>query len=274
MTALAASLAAQNTPAAMPPSLGSDEIIRRAVARAKWTDGHRPSRDYVFTRHVIREELDGRGAVKNREERVYQVVPISETARFARLVQKDGRPLAGADLAKEQEREKTFRENLRKQQASPPSARKPNENEVRFNEDLAGRYIFQVAKRELVNGRPAFLLTVRPRSKDLPVRGPIDRVLNKLAGQLWIDEVDFEICRVDVYLTEKASLWGGLAGSLRRLDLFIERAPVDGVWLDSRVRQHVEGRMGLKSLRERVTVTLSDHRKATPAPGQAAKPAM
>lgn len=243
----------------------AEEIVQKAVARAKLTEDRQPARQYVFKRHLIREELDGDGAVKKREDRVYQLIPITVTARFSRLVEKDGKPLSGDDLRQEQERESKFREAVaRPKPESREKPRKPRDNEVKFNEELVGRYYFQVIGRENIHGRPAFVLAVQPRSNDLPVRRTVDRILNRLAGKLWIDEEDYEIARADVHLTEPAGMWGGIAGSLKKLDLIFEQIRTDeGVWLESLSNFRLNGRLLFKSLNTREIARRSDFRKIT-----------
>ena len=126
---------------------------------------------------------------------------------------------------------------------------KKGDEEIEFNEELASRYRFDLTGRETVNGRPAFVLSFQPRSNDLPVKRKLDRLLNKVAGRVWIDEQDYEIARVDLHLAENVSAWGGLLASVRRFVLRAEQVKVDDVaWLTSFVDAYVDGRILIKSL--------------------------
>ncbi len=244
---------AEQTPAA-------DEIIRRAVERAKRVEEEEVEAGYAFRQHVVTEKLDANGNVKSRDLRLYEAIPI-EGLHYARLLEKDGQPLAGEEVKKEQEREKKFRAEI----AEIRQRRKQNPDRVRFNEELVSRYRWELASEEVVNDRPTFVLSFEPKSKDLPVKRRIDRMLNKMAGKLWVDKQEYEVVKVEARLLERVTMWGGLIASISDFTLTFEQTRVDdGVWLPYRLSQYIKGRFFFSSIHQRSQQQASDFQKAAP----------
>jgi hypothetical protein len=238
----------------------TEEIINKAVQRAKWSEAQDYERKYAYTQLTVTEKLDGNGSVKERQERVYHVFPI-QGASYYRLVQKDGKPLSAKELKQEQERERKFRQDLA--QKKRPAKGDDDDDDVAFDEELVSKYHFEMKGQEQINGRSAFVLTFKPKSKDLPIKRQMDRLLNKLTGTIWIDEQEYEITRADAHLTEPVKVGLGLLAAVRKLDLLFEQMKVnDGVWLPIRVRMSIDGRYLFTSLRQKQNVQWSDFKKA------------
>ena len=81
-----------------------------------------------------------------------------------------------------------------------------------------------------------------------------DRVLNRLAGKLWIDEQEFELAKIEFHLTEKLSIgWGGVLASLQTFAFTLTRIRLaDGVWFNQLFSGDIEGRKLLGALRLRI----------------------
>lgn len=241
----------------------ADEVLTKAIERSAWADAQKVGRKYVFKTHSINEEFDGNGAVKSHEERVTQLVPLGPNLRSRRLIEKNGKPPSEADLQAQREREKKLLAGGT-QRKRPQSPSNPDD-EVMFNHRLVDNYNWKIWNREEIAGRTTYLLTFEPKSKDLPIRRMADRILNKLAGKVWIDSQEFELVRADAHLTENASMWGGLAGSLRKADLFFEQMRLDdGAWLDHKFELRIDGRVAFKTMRQHTIEEFSDYQKVTP----------
>ncbi len=254
------------------PAPSVQEILQKTIQRAKWSEEQNLDAKYTYTQRSTVDELDTHDRVRKHEERLSQVAPL-DGEPFARLVQKDGKPLTEKDLKQEQERERKFRERQAEKKRKHEQGKK-GEDEVDFNDELVSRYRFDLTGQEPVNGRPAFVLSFQPRSNDLPVKRKIDRLLNKVAGRLWIDEQDYEIARADV-AAENVSAWGGLLASVRKFVLRAEQTKVDdAVWLPSLVDAYVDGRIVIKSLHLKLQQRNGDFRRiASQAdPPNASKP--
>jgi hypothetical protein len=168
------------------------------------------------------------------------------------VIQREGKP-----VMEQQERKRPAGKNKRP----------PEEDEVLFSSATVAKYNWRLLGEESVDGRPAYLFSFEPKSKDLPINRMTDRILNKLAGKIWFDEQEFEIVRADAHLTSEASMLAGLAGTMRRGDIFYEQVRMeDGAWLMRKSNVHLDGRVLLKTMRMHVTEENSEfHKIATPA---------
>ncbi len=238
-----------------------EEIIPKAVERARWADAQKPEGKFTFTQSAVIEKLDDGGAVKEREERLYQAFPL-EGAPYYKLIQRNGQSLSGKWLKQEQERERKFRQRLAESKRKRDKDRIKDDDDVAFNEELVSKYRFEIAGQEPINGRPAFLLTFEPKSKDMPVRRRMDRVLNKLAGKLWLDQESYEISKVEAHLTEKTKIGWGILGSVQKVEFSLEQTRVDeDIWLPSRFDLYIDARLLFSSLHQRQKVLWGDFRK-------------
>ena len=245
------------------------DVLKKAIERAKWSDEQKFENKYAWTRHQITEQYDSKGNVKKREDKVYQVFPIDGES-YSRLVQKDGKSLAGRELRVEQENERKFRETVARKKRQPQSAHRKKDyvDDLKFDAVLIARYQWDVTGREAVNGRPAYILSFQPRP-NWPVKRIIDRLLNRAAGRLWVDEKDYEIARVDLHLAENVSAWGGILASVKKFVLRFEQTKVDQMaWLPSYIDGYLDGRILIKTLRVKVLEQHSEFRPATVAAAQ------
>ncbi len=229
-----------------PEQPSAEQIIQRLIARAHVNEERHADARYTYTQQSVTETLDGKGAVKKREVRDYIAVPISGQL-YLRQVRKDGKLLQGRDLKEEQERERKFREKMRR-----PKGEQKDDSEVEFNEDLFHKYRFTLEGKEMLNGRSSFVLNFEPRSQELPIRRRIDRLLNELKGRLWVDKQDYDLAKMDARLMTEVSAWGGLLATIRTFNLRYEQTRmVDGTWLPHSAQGTIEGRIVFKWLNVR-----------------------
>ena len=118
-----------------------------------------------------------------------------------------------------------------------------DKNDFFLNDDLLSRFEFTLIKREPVRGRDALLVHFKPANKKLPTRGLKDRVINKAAGTVWIDEEDFVLSKVDLHLTDGVNVVGGLVGAVKKFNYTCDRTRTpDGFWYADDIRWRLEGR--------------------------------
>lgn len=130
-----------------------------------------------------------------------------------------------------------------------------------FNDNLINRYVIQSEGFEIIDKRPAYALSFKPKSDDLPIEKRIDRILNKSQGRLWIDTETHEILKLTFELQEKVRIWWGFVGSISTMRGELERAPVEGhdeAWLPKRFHVYMNGRALFKSLHRNEHVRWSD----------------
>ncbi len=247
----------------------ADEVVRKIIERAKNREAQRAAASFQYVQHRVIEKFDEKGAVRDHEERRYEVQPLGG-ASYTALVEKNGRPLAGADLEEEQAKRRRFIER----QAARNLGRSENER-VPLDGELFARYRGEVVGRDVVGGRPALVMEFSPRNRDLPIRRRQDYLLNKLAGKVWVDEKDFDIVKVEARLTERTRIFWGLLGNIEKADLYFEQTRVgDGVYLPEHLSFFMDGRKLFTPIREKITAEWSDYRPvtaaATPASAKAA----
>jgi len=110
-------------------------------------------------------------------------------------------------------------------------------------EDLLARFSFTLVGREMVNGRPAFVIDFKPADKDLSEKNIKEKCLNRAAGRAWVDEADSVIVKASVYLTKPVSIVGGLVGAVHKFTFhFIRQRTPEGIWFTRNYDWHLEGR--------------------------------
>jgi hypothetical protein len=224
--------------------LPADEVVRRAVERAESPDTRFARPDYEYRKHTITEELDKKGHLKEHKEKLYHVL-VEAGLSSPRLLQVNGQNLSAEDLKKQQERDAAERAKL--VDAKPG---KKGENRENFlTADLVDKFKFTLVEQKLINNRLTYVLTFEPKSADLPVKKITDRLVNHVAGTVWIDAQEFEIAKADIHLKCEISMWGGIIGTLRRCDFTLLRTRLpDGIWFNSFSHGIFEGRKLLEPL--------------------------
>jgi len=225
-------------PAAEPPSLTAEQIVKKVMEKVRAPERSEHRQDYAYSKHVLTEELDGKGQVEDRKEKDYLV---QGGVAFLQRMKVNGEPVSEAELKKENERVLKTRQKL-----TGAKIAKTDENwETFITSDLLARYKFTLVRQELVNQRPSYVLTFVPLSGKLPVKRTMDRVLNQLTGAVWVDAQEFEIAKADVAVQSKVTLGGILEiiGALKQFHYVIERQRVDNlVWFNHATKGEIQGR--------------------------------
>jgi hypothetical protein len=238
-------IAAQDLPDA-------SSVIQRVLQRANETEGAREEAKYMYQKRSVAEEFDDTGKAVKSTEKVFQVTPI-EGVPFSRLIKIQNRDLTEEEREAQDRREARFRQRL----AEKKLQAKSKMDEEALTSDLVDRYEFKVLRRDQVDNRAVLVLSFRPRSPHPPENSIQDKVLDRLAGQVWVDEAESEVLQVRVGLTGDLSLGlFGMIGAIKRCDVKIERQRLpDNVWVKKSFAISLGGRkvfsaMGYHSLEE------------------------
>ena len=215
------------------PPLPSVATVLKSVARQteKESDNDRAfNQRYGYTRTKVTEYRNAKGDLKKREERKISnqpsAVPVASRAQPAG-------PLLEPNISNEAVTEASA--NVR--------GKAFEKRDFSINDDLLGRFEFDLTGRETINGRPTLLLDFKPAKKNLPERNIKDRFINKAAGRVWVDEADYVIAKADVYLTETVNVVGGLVGAVWKFNYSFDRErTLEGLWFTRAVDWHLEGR--------------------------------
>jgi hypothetical protein len=232
----------------------ASEVMRRVVQRADNTENAREAK-YTFEKHATIEELDSSGKPTKTRQETYQVIPI-EGARFSRLIKTQGRNLTPEEIEEQNRKESEFRKKTGHKSASS------NPDEDWLDVRLVERFDFRVEGREKSQGRSLLILSFHPQKNRGAEKSVEDKVLNRLAGTLWVDEEEAEVASLSVGLTEDLSLgWFGMIGSLNQFNLQISRKRLeDGTWLPQSQTVVMGGRKLFSTLRYRTREDYCDYR--------------
>jgi hypothetical protein len=217
----------------------SAAVVERMVRRADEAGRAHDAGKYSYEKHTHSEELDAAGKITKSTDKLYEVVPINGIP-FARLVKIQNRDLTGQELEQQKRKEEEFRLRVK----AAHGRGKVTTDEDWLTASLIERYVFRVERRECVENRSTLVVSFHPKPEHQVEKNIEDKVLNRLAGLLWVDEQEAELVRAEVSLTEDLWLgWLGMVGSLKRCDIKIQRQRlVDGGWVNKQQSFELDGR--------------------------------
>jgi hypothetical protein len=219
---------------AEPPLPSLATVLERVASQTeKESDNERAfNQRYGYTRTKVTEYRNGKGDLQKREEKEIENQPSAVPVAL--------RPTSADPPGPTLRAEKSERITSANSKVRGKAFEK---RDFRINDDLLGRFEFDLAGRKTINGRPTLMLDFRPAKKNLPERNIKDRFINRAAGRVWVDEADYVIAKVDVYLTEAVNVVGGLVGAVWKFNYSFDRErTTDGLWFTRAVDWHLEGR--------------------------------
>lgn len=224
-------------------TLSPDQIVAKTLARAEAHRSGDSQPNYLYTKHTITEDLDHKGHVKERKEKLYQV-SVESGLSYLKLLQLNGQNLSAVELKKQEEREAAERQRM----TDSKPGQKGDQREDFLTAELVSKYNFTMVEQKEINGRNTYVLSFEPKS-GLQVKKFTDRFANQIAGTVCIDAEEFEIARAEVHLQGEVALWGGMIGSLKHCRFTLERSRMpDGVWFNSLSHGIFEGRKLLEPM--------------------------
>jgi hypothetical protein len=241
-----------------------ETLLSNVVARAATVSTQGFRTQFTYTKLRATEELDSKGKVTEKQEKITELVPVNGRL-LSKLVSENGKPAT----AKQRKAEEELDRRVRAEPAPEPKAGKPAPNpkrEFAVTPELFDRFTFTTEGREKVNGRDAWVLAFAPRSADMPVKKFADRIVNKVAGKVWIDVEESELARAEVKLTGRVELVGGVIATMKRFDLVFEQTRFDGgAWFNTLTEANVEGRQLVVNKRVHYIEKASDFKRVAPA---------
>ena len=232
-----------------------DDLLATAKARQAAVEDLRKTYTYVETE--TGDELDSHGNKKGTQSDAYQVWMVKGVTVRQHLAH-NGQPLRPEEDKKEQDR-------VDKEVASiKDGSYKANKGNVSVSiATLLKVVTFSNERRVEINGRPTIVFDYRgnPEAKggDLGLE-----IMKKLTGQVWLDEKDAALLRMQGTLAENFRVAGGLLVNVKAgswFDLTTEQ--INGeIWFPQLLKAHVDGRILLfKGFNGEGRVTYGDYRK-------------
>ena len=209
------------------------EILTRVLERSETEEVQEAERAYAYSRNTMVLFYNDDGKVKKQTEREYEVYPDGEE-QVMKLLKENGKPV---------ENEEQLRQN--KYSRTGEQAKR-----LTFDGELIQRYNFSYEGEETVAGRTLAVLSFVPKTNPPEDGGMFARLLNELAGKIWVDLEDDQLARLEVKLLKRVNFFGGLAGAVDKMDMRLVRERVaPGVWLNGSTQIELEGRKVFSAMR-------------------------
>ncbi|HUJ41127.1 MAG TPA: hypothetical protein VLW54_11325 [Candidatus Acidoferrales bacterium] len=228
--------------------------------------------NYAGTRTEEQTEFAGDGSVKRHESSEYTFFFLLGH-EVSTQVKKDGKPLSPAEQEKENERARKRVEEIQaraaRRQARQEKAREEGKESNDGDDDDVGIEMFLRAcqfinpRRERFRGQDVLVFDFEGNPEFKP-RKLAEKIVQKLAGVIWIDEKALGVVRLEAYFTSDARIAGGLLVNLQRGTGFVfEQAFLNNeVWLPTYEEAHVGVRLLLvKGYRETQVTRYSDYQR-------------
>jgi hypothetical protein len=134
-------------------------------------------------------------------------------------------------------------EDFSSSKAGKATARKFDKNQFQFNEELVARYDFKLISRETTNGYSLLVVDFAPKKQKLPESGIREKLMNRVAGRIWVDEREHAIKACKLHLLESVSILGGIVGEAQKFEYSFDRERTeDGIWYVADSKWRLEGR--------------------------------
>jgi hypothetical protein len=240
------------------------EIIKKAVEanERNW----KVARNYTWTERNEERQLDSQGGVKKTEVNTYEVT-LQEGEPYYRLVQKNDRPLPPKDEKKEQEK---LEKSIRERESETPEQRanrlakyeKDRQEGRQFLREVTDAYHFTLQGEETIDGRATWVIAAEPRPGFQPQMKDA-RILPKLRGKLWIDELEYQWAKAEIEVIDTISFGLSLVRIHQGSHVKFEATRVnDEVWLPKTTYVAGSARIAyLKNERAEDTTAYRDYKK-------------
>jgi len=225
--------------------------------------------NYAGSQSEEETEFEGDGRVKKRESNDYTFFYLNGEEVTTR-VKKDGKLLSAEEQKKENEKtQKRIAELQKRETKKEAKAEKAKEEGKSDEKDEPGIEIFLRAcqfvnpRRERFRGQDVLVFDFEP-NPEFKAHKMVEKIAQKLAGVVWIDEKAHDVARLEAYFTGDMKIAGGLLANLQKGTSFVfEQAFVNNeVWLPTYMEAHVGVRFLLvKGIKASVVTRYWDYKK-------------
>jgi hypothetical protein len=221
----------------------------------------------VYETFVTKTSLDSDGRVKERASWKQDIVPVDGVPFFV-LLEENGAPIDPAREADQQRRNQQRFMDLQRRSAHQKAEdreafEKRREERNRFWDDFRRAFHFDVVSQSRHNDRTATIVRFRPDPSYRP-HGVIDtEYLPNIAGQIWIDQQDVELARLEIEFIKDLRIGFGIVGSIRKGTTYSMELSkqIDGLWLPRRAETGWRIRKLVAGSHERFVVDLGNYRR-------------
>ena len=226
--------------------------------------------DYAGTRVEDETEYESNGTTKKHT--------VTESTFFyfdgeeiSTVTKRDGKPLSDAELKKETEKSQKRVEEIQKRVAKKDAKEEKAQEEGKPPKDDSDVGIekflracqFVNPRRERFRGQDLLVFDFEANPEYTP-RNLAERLVQKLAGSIWVDEEARDVVRLEGYFVGDAKIAGGMLASVQEGTRFVfEQEYVNNeVWLPTLEEIQVSARVLLvKGVRANVVTRYSGYKK-------------
>jgi hypothetical protein len=252
----------------------SQVMLPDLKALFKEIDGNQKAIDklkenYAGSQSEEETELEVDGKVKKHEINEYTFFYLNGD-EITTLVKKDGKPLSDAEQKKENEKtQKRIEEHQKRAAKKEAKEEKAKEEGNSDEKDEPGIEIFLRAcqfvnpRRERFRGQDVLVFDFEPNPEFKPHK-LVEKVVQKLAGVVWVDERAHDVARLEAYFTGDMKFGAGLLANLQKGTSFVfEQSFVNSeVWLPTYMEAHVGVRFLLvKGIKANIVTRYWDYRR-------------
>jgi hypothetical protein len=235
---LAATSAAQN------PGLPDRDSFLKA-ARENMARSQQVWHRYAYKERRTDLHTNPFGRLGTGDTRVLEVRPASDPRlTYRRLLEVNGVAVSQAERDRQDAEYRARAARIEREEArqSPDDAERRKQNDLLARrraqmvlDDVVNTLQFDLARREFRHGRPAVVVTFKPRPHARPVTRE-GRVARVFTGEIWVDEAAREVVSVSARATDDVSFGGFVAKIYEGTEAGIERREVEpGVWMPTRL---------------------------------------
>jgi hypothetical protein len=225
--------------------------------------------NYAGTRVDDETEFESDGRVKKREVKEYTFFYL-DGDEISTLVKKDGQPLGDDEQRKENEKTQKEIQEVQKRQSKKDAKEEKDKQEGKDSDagDPGIEVFLRVSqfvnpRRERFRGQDVLVFDFEP-NPDFKARNLEEKVVQKLAGVIWIDEKAHDVARVEAYFVGDMKFAGGLIANLQKGTSFVQEQEFvnNEVWLPTYDEVHVGVRVLLvKGFKVNEVTRYSDYKK-------------
>jgi len=224
--------------------------------------------NYAGTRTEEETEFENDGKIKKRELKEFTFFYLNGN-EVSTLVKKDGKSLSEEEQKKENEKTQKEIENLQKRQAKKEAKEEKEKEEGKDNGEDVGIETFLRAcqfvnpRRERFRGQDVLVFDFEP-NPEFKARKLEEKVVQKLAGVVWIDEKAHDVARLEAYFVGDMKFGGGLVANLQKGTSFVfEQQFINNeVWLPTYAEAHIGVRVLLvKGFKVNEVIRYSDYKR-------------
>jgi hypothetical protein len=225
--------------------------------------------NYAGTRAEEETEYDSNGKVKKVEKKEYNFFYL-DGDEVSTLVKKDEKTLSEEEQRKENERVQKEIKDIQKREAKKEAKEKKKEEgkEEKDNDDPGIEVFLRASqfvnpRHERFRGQDVLVFDFEPNS-EFKAHKLAEKVVQKLAGVVWIDEKAHDVARLEAYFLGDFKFAGGILANLQKGTSFVfEQDYVNNeVWLPTYEEAHVGVRVLLvKGFKLNEVTRYSDYKK-------------